>query len=247
MIHAAADASAREPTGLQVARDLVAGLGAAVFLAWAVGARLDSAVAVTAGATAVYAGAAVLILRLRPAGLPGPGVGLANRVTLARLVLALPVAALALQVAPLTPTARWWIVGLGGLALVLDGVDGQVARRTGTASAFGARFDMETDAALIMVLSGLAWSSGQAPAWVLLMGAMRYLFVGAGVFLPALRGDLFPSQRRKVVCAVQGVVLLVVIAPILSPAPATLLAGMALAALSWSFAVDSWWLLRRHR
>ena len=42
------------------------------------------------------------------------------------------------------------------VALALDWVDGQVARRTGTCSAFGARFDMETDAFLILVLSAYA-------------------------------------------------------------------------------------------
>ena len=39
------------------------------------------------------------------------------------------------------------------VALILDAVDGKVARRTGTASALGARFDMEVDAFLILVLS----------------------------------------------------------------------------------------------
>ena len=44
-----------------------------------------------------------------------------------------------------------YVFGRGALAL--DGVDGQVARRTGTASELGARFDMEVDAFLILVLS----------------------------------------------------------------------------------------------
>ena len=39
------------------------------------------------------------------------------------------------------------------MALILDGVDGKVARRTGTSTALGARFDMEVDAFLILVLS----------------------------------------------------------------------------------------------
>ena len=39
------------------------------------------------------------------------------------------------------------------VALLLDAVDGQVARRTNTVSALGARFDMETDAFLVLVLS----------------------------------------------------------------------------------------------
>ena len=38
------------------------------------------------------------------------------------------------------------LVALAAVALVLDAVDGRVARRTGTVSPFGARFDMEVDA-----------------------------------------------------------------------------------------------------
>ncbi len=40
------------------------------------------------------------------------------------------------------------LVALASAALVLDAVDGQVARRTGTATALGARFDGEVDAFL---------------------------------------------------------------------------------------------------
>src|SRR5437764_10483811 len=63
---------------------------------------------------------------------------------------------------------------------VLDGVDGWVARRTGTSSAFGARFDMEVDASLIMVLAVLGWMYGKAGVWVIASGLLRYLFVAAG-------------------------------------------------------------------
>ena len=45
------------------------------------------------------------------------------------------------------------LVGLTAVALALDGVDGRVARRTETVTAVGARFDMEVDAFLILVLS----------------------------------------------------------------------------------------------
>ncbi|MFD8079956.1 CDP-alcohol phosphatidyltransferase family protein [Streptomyces sp. NPDC059718] len=43
------------------------------------------------------------------------------------------------------------ITCLATLALLVDAVDGRVARRTGTTSPLGARFDMETDAFLIRV------------------------------------------------------------------------------------------------
>ena len=45
------------------------------------------------------------------------------------------------------------LVLLSSVALALDGVDGWVARRTRTVSALGARFDMEVDAFLVLMLS----------------------------------------------------------------------------------------------
>ena len=41
-------------------------------------------------------------------------------------------------------------------------VDGRVARCTGTVSRLGARFDMEVDAVLILVLAVLAWRFDKA-------------------------------------------------------------------------------------
>ena len=56
------------------------------------------------------------------------------------------------------------LVSLASVALALDLVDGQVARRTGTTSALGAQMDGEVDSFLILVLSVyVARSSG---AWV---------------------------------------------------------------------------------
>ncbi len=97
------------------------------------------------------------------------------------------------------------LVVIASVALSLDLVDGWVARRTDTVSELGARLDMELDALLILVLSVLvAVSLGP---WVLLIGLMRYLFVLAGSRYPWLVGPLPPSRARKVVAAVQGVVL----------------------------------------
>ena len=195
----------------------------------------------------MYAAVAAVILRHAPSvaaetGLDG--LGPANRVTLARLILVLPLALAPLHPPALDGPARWWVVAFAGIALALDGVDGWLARRTGSGSSFGARFDMETDAALILLLSILVWQEGQAPAWIILAGALRYAFVAAGVVLPRLRGKLPPSLRRKVICVIQGIALVVALAPVIPPGPATALAGGALALLTWSFAVDTAWLIR---
>ena len=121
--------------------------------------------------------------------------GPANQITLVRAVLVAGLASLVGQ--PATPAVAWSVVFIAIVAALLDGVDGWVARRTGTASAFGARFDMETDAALILVLAILVWQYGKAGPWVLLSGLLRYIFVAAGWLWPWMRrpADATPSRK----------------------------------------------------
>lgn len=169
--------------------------------------------------------------------------GAANAVTLGRATLLGGVVALVCDSAgrPAVPVAL--LVALAGVALLLDGVDGQVARRTGTVTRLGARFDVETDAVLLMVLSlfvarSLGW-------WVLLIGGLRYLFVAAAWLLPWLRGELAPRWSRKAVAAVQGITLVVLSSGALPGQSAGIVAGTALALLVWSFGRDIAGLWRR--
>jgi phosphatidylglycerophosphate synthase len=106
---------------------------------------------------------------------------------------------------------------------------------------------MEVDAAFILVLSVMALSLGKVGAWVLGLGIMRYAFVLAGEFVPALKAPLPPSTRRKTVCVVQIMALTMLLVPQVTPDLANVIAGGALMALAWSFAVDVIWLLRRSR
>jgi len=78
--------------------------------------------------------------------------GPANRVTLGRATLVGGVTALVADSFQDSPPVTLF-VGLTAVALILDGVDGKVARATGTSTPLGARFDMEVDAFLILVLS----------------------------------------------------------------------------------------------
>lgn len=224
--------------------DLLIGLPVALAGAAAAGALLGLGSAYPLAVVGIYALVAGSILIGLTAPLPGRGLGGANRVTLGRLLIALPVAGLALVPVEIGDPARVLAIVLGTAAISLDGVDGWVARRTKTESAFGARFDMETDAALILVLCLLVWRSGQAGVWVLAIGAMRYLFVAAGAVRPELNGELPPSFRRKVVCVIQSVVLLVALAPFVPAVAAAAISAGALLALTGSFAVDIAWLLR---
>jgi phosphatidylglycerophosphate synthase len=137
------------------------------------------------------------------------------------------------------------LVGLTVVALSLDAVDGQVARRSATASAFGARFDMEVDAFLILVLS--VYASRSFGVWVLAIGAMRYAYVAAGWVLTWLPGPLPPRYWRKVVAAIQGITLAAAATTVLPPALMTMALVGALALLIESFGRDVVWRWRHRR
>ncbi len=177
--------------------------------------------------------------------------GAANWVTLLRAMLAVAFLVIGVVEAwrDVTPTEAWrWLVAAAALAaLCLDGVDGHLARRFATTSAFGARFDMETDALTMLALSLLVWGWGQAGAWVLLSGLMRYIFVLGGLVWPFLSMPLPPRKRRQSLCVAQCVALIVALAPPVAPlwASAICLAGLIL--LGYSFAVDLAWLAGRGR
>ena len=194
-------------------------------------------------AAIVYAGFAVLLLRHWPD--PGQSLGVANRITLGRALL---VAVLAGAVAgfPALAPHTGLLALLALLALALDGVDGWAARRWQCESAFGARFDMELDAFLILVLCALLWVLDKAGLWVFAIGAMRYLFVLAMRPWPWLAAPLPPSLRRKSVCVWQVGSLLLCLLPGVRGSFALVLLGAALALLVWSFALDVRWLQRQH-
>lgn len=170
--------------------------------------------------------------------------GPADRVTLTRTVLVGAIAALVAE--PSLPAeAVAPLVALVGVALALDGVDGWVARRTRTVSALGARFDMEVDAFLILVLS--LHVAGTFGVWVLAIGAARYLFVAAGWVLSWMRVPLPFRYWRKVVAAIQGVTLTVATVDLLPHAVAVVALLIALVLLGESFGRDVWWLWRSSR
>jgi phosphatidylglycerophosphate synthase len=97
------------------------------------------------------------------------------------------------------------LIALTVPALALDAVDGWLARRTGTVSELGARYDMEVDAFLILVLS--AYVAQDLGWWVLTLGLMRYAYVAAGWVLPWLRASAPPRYWNKVAAAFAGIAL----------------------------------------
>ncbi len=237
--------------------------------ALAVGALVLLALAILAGAgrtriTATLSGSLVyglivlMVLRGLKGHAPHARFGLANRVTLLRAGIAAVLSAIAieglaggyngLELGSVRGNIWSWSVVVAGLAaLVLDGVDGWLARRLELTSAFGARFDMEVDALSVLALCMLVVVSGRAGGWVLLIGLTRYGFVGLGRLWPALAAPLAPSLRRQTVCVLTTLALLAALLPAVQPPGPGILLGSSLAALVWSFGADILTLLTRGR
>ena len=188
------------------------------------------------------AGAAWMLLGLARAH-PYRRIGAANQTTIVRAALVALLAGLVGEhggVEVATAAAL-----LATSITLLDGVDGWLARRYNTVSSFGARFDMETDAVFVAVLSLLAWQFGKVGAWVLLSGLMRYLFALAAVFWPLLQRPVPSTYRGKTIAVFQMIALIIVIAPASGSGLGVTVAAAALIALIFSFSLDVVWLLRQ--
>ena len=201
-----------------------AGLGAAGWIAGLVTGSAATALLVTA--------------RMRS---DQPAIHPADWVTLTRALLIAGVAGLIADSfgRPVSTTA---LVTLSTVALVLDAVDGQVARRTGTATPLGARIDGEVDAFLILLLS-IAVSRDYG-SWVLAIGAARYALLLAGWLIPWLAAPLPPRYWGKVVAAVQGIVLTVAVSGVVDRRTGMIAVAAALLLLAESFGRNVIWLYR---
>jgi phosphatidylglycerophosphate synthase len=160
----------------------------------------------------------------------------ANLVTATRIALAGGVAVAAAVDGP-----QALMGALLAVALLSDFVDGRLARWTGTASAFGARLDMEADALLILVLSVVV--AADVGWWVLWLGLVRYGFAALVACVPRLRVEPPPRPWCKVVAAVVAGVLAVAAVGVLADTGTTLALAGASVLLAESFvheAADRW-------
>ncbi len=228
---------------LTVQRGLLAGLVAHLLVLTALaGAGALGGAGALAGL--VYGAGTVALLGRALARSGALGVGPADLVTLLRSALVGGVAALVADstTGPVPVAALAW---LAGVALALDAVDGRVARRTGTVTATGARFDMEVDSVLVLLLG--VHVAGVLGPWVLAVATVHYVFVAARWALPWLRGEVPPRHWCKVVAAVQGIVLVTVAAGVLPRAVAVAALVAVAGLLAESFGREVWWLWRSSR
>lgn len=222
---------------------LAVGVVCTAGLGWIVGSWIEAGAAYPLLAAAFFAVLFTAVVRIAGAHHPFAHFGPANHITTIRAMLAALAAGLVAY--PVSPAVLWSVIGVTALMAVLDGLDGWLARFTRMPSAYGARFDMETDAAFILVLSALVWQHEKAGTWVLWCGLMRYAFVAAGWMLPWLAAPLRATLRGRMVALGQLLGLGVALAPAVPWPASAAVAGVTLAVLAWSFAIDVAWLWRQ--
>ncbi len=160
------------------------------------------------------------------------GFGIANGITSLRLVLTLALM-LAASAAP-----GWLLATTVVSIIVLDGIDGHIARRRGEATPFGAHFDVEVDAMMVMALSCVLLLRDLAGAWVLLAGLWRYIYLATvHVIVP-------PNPERSRTRLARAIYVLMTtcfaVALIVPPAWAPRLAALGTLSVSFSFGVSFW-------
>jgi phosphatidylglycerophosphate synthase/uncharacterized membrane protein YbhN (UPF0104 family) len=135
----------------------------------------------------------ILVAQGQGSWTPAGRFGMPNLITTARLIMTMCL---------LFAYGRhpgWQLAATAGLILLMDVVDGWVARKTGQSSAFGASYDVEADALLVMTIAMLLFSRDTAGPWVLLAGLLRYLYVLAPALFPTPVGQAPRSRHGRIV------------------------------------------------
>lgn len=131
------------------------------------------------------------------------------------------------------PRGLWWWVpgGLYASAVLLDALDGWVARRHEEATVLGERLDLELDSLGLLVGSLLGIHYGQLPTWYLAVGLARYAFV-AGRRYRHWRGrsvaELPPSSVRRLLAVGQMLIIAGALLPTFTPPLTTVVATIAM-------------------
>jgi CDP-diacylglycerol--glycerol-3-phosphate 3-phosphatidyltransferase len=169
--------------------------------------------------------------------------GLANGMTLTRGLLACLLAGFLFG-----PTPKGWLAWAPAVLYmterVIDFFDGFVARYTRRETRLGAILDMEFDGLGILIAVGLAIQYDHLPAWYLLLGLGRQLFI-FGIWVRQRLGwtvfDLSPSDHRRLIAGFQTGFISIVLWPIWTPEVAQFAAWLFAVPLLFSFGRD--WLV----
>ncbi len=172
-----------------------------------------------------------------------------QRITLASWITIARAGALAvlvgfLVVGPTTEGMAWVPSALFGIAVVLDGVDGALARAMGSVTELGSRLDTEVDALTTLVGAAAVVAAGTAPIAFIAVGIARYAFA-LNLWWRRHRGwpvrELPPNRARAPLSALTLLAIWIAFLPIVDERVSTVLTTVVAIPFLLNFAVD--WML----
>ncbi len=137
-----------------------------------------------------------------------PWGGYANLVTLTRLFILIITACF------YTYCSEWVLFAIFSGVIALDVLDGYLARKLETFSDLGLYFDMESDSLLVCLISMILFLEDYMPAWILIVGFLRYLNVFV-FFIFQLKPRKEP--KRKYASYIAGFLFFAVLMPFVLP------------------------------
>jgi CDP-diacylglycerol--glycerol-3-phosphate 3-phosphatidyltransferase len=174
-----------------------------------------------------------------------PTLGIANSLSIWRGFLMAFLAGFLFS--PQPPGWGAWVPGLlYTFASLPDYLDGYLARVSGQVTRLGETLDLTVDSLGVLVSTLLAAQYGRVPAWFILTGLARYLFLG-GLWLRERLGkpmyELPYSSRRRGFAALQVGFTFVILYPAFSP-PGTHIAAACfgiptLVSFTWDWLIAS--------
>jgi CDP-diacylglycerol---glycerol-3-phosphate 3-phosphatidyltransferase len=172
-----------------------------------------------------------------------PSLGYANAITLLRGLFTCMMAGFLFAPQPAGLLA-WVPALLYTLERLVDFADGYVARITRSETRLGEILDIEFDGLGILIAITLGIQYDKLPAWYLLLGLARQLFV-LGMWLLRRAGkpvyDLPPSEHRRMIAGFQTGFITVMLWPLWPPVVTLLAAYVMAIPLIFSFGRD--WLV----
>ena len=132
--------------------------------------------------------------------------GYANWVTIFRMGLIL------LGIAFHASISSFGLFAILGIALLLDLLDGWLARRFKQESTFGMYLDMETDALFVLLACVYLYFQGFAHIWILIPATLRYFYRIVIFLFPK---EKFKEQKQKYAAIIAGSFFVILLLSIL--------------------------------
>jgi len=130
--------------------------------------------------------------------------GYANWVSILRLLLVLTAFSLHQSIEDI------YLFTIFAFSIILDGVDGFLARKFHHETPQGAILDMETDALMVLILAYIHISNGQIHPWILLPASFRYLYAWIILFTTNdQKKELVPKIVRATIAVFFFIALLI--------------------------------------